>query len=108
VVTRRTQQLGGFVIALLGAALTCWIWYTALNEGYFYRKASMLFPAFFVLGMALVVFPGYKEERIARGEDISGLQAWRLITLRWWVVLLVALVAAVANCLLLSSFFRAV
>ena len=43
----------------------------------------MLFPAVFVLGVALILFPGYKEERIARGEDISGLQGWQLITPRW-------------------------
>ena len=72
-IRRRRQQLGGLLIALLGAGLTTWTWCTPPNEGYFYRKASMLFPAFFVLGLALVLFPGYKEERLSRGEDLSGL-----------------------------------
>jgi hypothetical protein len=99
---RRKQQLGGLVIALIGAGFTGWSWYTALHEGYFYRKASMMFPAFFFLGMGLLLFPGYREERVARGEDISRMQGWRLITLRWWAILVLALVAAGLNYLLLS------
>jgi hypothetical protein len=100
---RRTQQLGGLLIALLGAGFTAWSWYTALTRGYFYRHASLLFPAFFVLGVGLLIFPGHREERIARGEDISGLQGWKLITPRWWAMLVVALVAAVVNTLVLLA-----
>ncbi len=90
-------------MALLGAGFTGWSWLTALYPGYFYRKASMLFPAIIVLGLGLVIFPGYKEERIARGEDISRLQGWKLITPRWWAILIIALAAGGANYLLLSS-----
>jgi hypothetical protein len=102
-VSRRRQQLGGVLFAVLGAGFTAWSWCTATRKGYFYGKASMLFPAFFVLGLALVLFPGYKEERISRGEDLSGMQGWQLITLRWWVVLAVAFGAGVGNYILLSS-----
>ena len=102
-VPRWKQQAGGLLIALLGAGFTGWNWYTALYEGYFYRKASMLFPAFLILGLGLVTFPGYKEERIARGEDISRLQGWKLITPRWWVIIVIALAAGAANYILLSS-----
>jgi len=100
---RWKQQVGGLFIALLGAGFTGWTWYTAFYEGYFNRKASMIFPAFFVLGLGMIVFPGYKEERIARGEDISRMRARELITPRWWVLLMVAFVAAGLNYLLLSS-----
>jgi ABC-type Fe3+-siderophore transport system permease subunit len=100
---RWKQQLGGLLIALLGAGFTGWSWYTAFYEGYFYRKASMIFPAFFVLGLGMILFPGYKEERIARGEDISQMRGWKLITPRWWAIIVLALVAASANCILLSS-----
>ena len=91
------------LIALLGAGFTGWSWYTAFYEGYFYRKASMTFPGFFVLGLGMILFPGYKEERIARGEDISQMRGWKLITPRWWAIIVLALVAAGANCILLSS-----
>ena len=102
-VPRWKQQVGGLFMALLGAGFTGWSWYTALYEGYFYRKASMLFPAFFVVGLGIIIFPGYKEERIAPGEDISRLQGWKLITPRWWAILVIALVVGGANYLLLSS-----
>ncbi len=100
---RWKQQLGGLLMALLGAGFTAWGWYTALFRGYFYPKASMLFPALFIVGLGLTIFPGYREERIARGEDISRLQGWRLITARWWAVLVVGLAAGGANLILLES-----
>ncbi len=100
---RWKQQLGGLLCALLSAGFTGWSWYTAFYEGYFYRKASMIFPAFFVLGLGMILFPGYKEERIARGEDISQMRGWKLITPRWWAIIVLALVAAGVNYILLSS-----
>jgi hypothetical protein len=100
---RWKQQFGGLLIALLGAGFTGWSWYTAFYEGYFYRKASMIFPAFFVLGLGIILFPGYKEERITQGEDISQIRGWKLITPRWWAIIVLALVAAGANYILLSS-----
>jgi hypothetical protein len=65
-------------------------------------KASMLMPAFTVLGLGLVIFPGYKEERIARGEDISGLSGIQLLTLRWWAILVLCLFAGISNFALLK------
>ncbi len=100
---RWKQQVGGLVLALLGAGFTAWGWYTALYRGYFYPKASMLFPALLIVGLGLIIFPGYREERLARGEDISQLQGWRLITARWWAILVIALAAGGANYLLLES-----
>ncbi len=100
---RWRQQLGGLVAALVGGALSVWTWYTAVYEGYYYDKASVIFPAFCILGLALVAFPGYREERLARGEDISALSGVRLITRRWWTILVVALAAGFANYALLSS-----
>jgi ABC-type Fe3+-siderophore transport system permease subunit len=101
-ISRRKQQLGGLFIAVIGGVLTGWTWYTALYNGYFNRRASLIFPAFLVIGLALIIFPGYKEERIARGEDVSRLQGAKLITRRWWVILIAALAAGGLNYLLLS------
>jgi hypothetical protein len=103
-ISRRKQQLVGLGIALIGAGFTGWTWYTALYYGYFYLKASLLFPASLIIGLALIIFPGYKEERIAIGQDISLLQGIRLITPRWWAILITALAAGGLNYLLLSSF----
>lgn len=100
---QRKQQLFGLLMALLGAGFTAWGWYTALTRGYFYRAAGLLFPAFFVLGVGLLIFPENKEEGIARSEDMSRLPMWKRLPPRWRAILIVALAAAVANYVLLSS-----
>jgi hypothetical protein len=100
-VPRRKQQLGGVLLAVLGLGFTAWGWYTALYESYYYTKTSMIFPAIAILGLGMILFPGYKEERIARGEDISRLSGSQLFTTRWWVILVVALLAGLGNYMLL-------
>ena len=104
-IPRWKQQLGGVFIAALGLGFTGWCWYTAVLRGYVYLKAAALFPAFAVLGLALVAMPGYREERLARGEDISQLTGHQLLTPRWWVVLVLALLAGLTNWLLLMGRF---
>jgi ABC-type Fe3+-siderophore transport system permease subunit len=100
---RRKQQLGGIFMAIAGAGFTIWLWYTALYYKYFYVKLSLLAPAFFIVGLGLILFPGYKEERTARGEDISRLQGIKLLTPRWWAIIVFALAAGGVNYLLLSN-----
>lgn len=101
-VPRWKQRLAGCVIVTIGGGWTVWTWYTALSKGYFYEKVSILMPTFSVFGLALIAMPGYREERIGRGEDISELSGLRLITPRWWVVLVVSLIAGYGNFLLLK------
>ncbi len=100
---RWKQRLAGMLMALLGAAGTWWVWRTAFSEGYYSEKAAMIFPAIAVVGLGLILLPGYREERLARGEDISRIQGRRLITARWWAILVMAVCAGVANYLLLLS-----
>ncbi len=100
-VPRWKQRLGGAIIAAIGGGGTLWLWHVARSEGYVYLKASVLLPTFLVLGLAMIAIPGYKEERLARGEDLSGLSGMRLLTPRWWVVLVLALTAGFGNLLLL-------
>jgi len=102
-ISRTQEKFGGLFIASMGAALTIWNWSLVINKGYFYMKASIIGPFFFVLGLALILFPGYRQERIARGEDITNLQGLALLTPRWWVVLFVGLGLGVGNWLILLS-----
>lgn len=98
---RWKQQLGGVLFLVLGGGFTFWTWQTALTEGHDYLHASLFFPAVCVMGLGMLLFPGYKEERLARGEDISGLSGSQLLTPRWWAVLVIALFAGVVNLILL-------
>lgn len=102
-VPRWKERMGGVVIMLLGGGFTAWTWHTALTEGYYYQKASMIFPTFCFLGLGMILFPGYRTERLARGEDISTLSGTQLITPRWWVILVLALIAGFGNYVLLRT-----
>ena len=90
-VPRPIQRIGGLLIGLFSASFLVWLWHDALATRTFSPPAVMLFGAFTVVGLALMLIPGYREERLARGEDISGLVGNRLITPRWWAVLVLAL-----------------
>jgi hypothetical protein len=47
-----------------------------------------------VLGLGLAAFGGYREERLARGESLEGLDGVQLLTPRWWGMLGLAIAAA--------------
>ena len=98
---RGKQRIAGALIFAGCAAFTGWSWYTFLTKGYCYEKAAVIFPAFALIGLALVIFPGYREERAARGEDISCMTGLSLITTRWWVILGASLGAGLLNLWLL-------
>jgi hypothetical protein len=78
-------------------------WNHALGQGSFYSKASFMYPILAVGGIALIFIPNPAEERKARGEDISELSQWQLITPRWWVILVVGILAGIVNHYLLLT-----
>jgi ABC-type Fe3+-siderophore transport system permease subunit len=102
--TQRTKErLGGLFIMAVGAGLTWFNWHIAYSEQHYYPKAAMLGPAFFVLGLGLALFPGYRTERLTRGEDLAGVSGLKLLTPRWWLILVVALVAGGCNWYLMAQ-----
>ena len=104
-VSRQKERFGGAFIATMGAILTYLSWHSAISEGSFSLKAGFGGPAFAIIGIALLLFPGYQSERIARGEDISQLTGAQLLTPRWWGVLAVALGSGLIN-LAVLKFWR--
>ena len=96
-ISRRKQRAFGAFMATLSLGFIIWSWNTALTRGYFYPKAVFIFTAIAVIGLALMAVPGYKEERLARGEDISEVRGYRLITPRWWAILILAITASLFN-----------
>ncbi len=85
------KWLGGLFIFWGGISITALNWYLAIAKGHYYPKASMLGPPFILIGFGLIVFPTYKEERIRRGEDLSSLQGFKLITPRCWSIIIIGL-----------------
>ena len=101
---RGRERIGGIVILVLSIAVTLLAWEQADRTGRFTVGAAVVGPAFAVVGVALLLIPSYRLERLARGEDLSNLSGSKLITPRWWTVLVVALVAGAVDYVLLKYF----
>ncbi len=99
--SRNIQRLAGLFIFLVSLFFNIWTWFTAFEKGYYYPKAALIFTVFAVMGLGIIIFPDYRTERINRGEDISSLSGIKLLTLRWWLILIAGFVAAFINLILL-------
>jgi hypothetical protein len=95
-VSRSIQRLGGIFIFAVAMGMAAIAWRQAHAEPRFSLAGAFLGPAFAVMGIGLVLWPGYREERIARGEDVSMLEGAALITPRWWAILGAGLLAGAA------------
>lgn len=82
------------MIAVLGAYLTWQVWQVA-RSGKPFMSVGSAGPAFVVMGLALVAFPDYRSERLARGERLDELDGWALLTPRWRVVTVVGMLLTV-------------
>jgi hypothetical protein len=102
-VSRQMERFGGLFITTIGATMSIWNWHVAINQGHFSMNAALLGPAFTVIGLGLVIFPGYRTERIERGEDISQLTGAAMLTPRWWGILAIAIGSGLANFGILSN-----
>ena len=99
------RRLAGLGIAAAGGFLTWLTWRDARSSGSFSPLGGFGGPAFVVMGLGLVLFKGYRQERLERGEDISDLQGMALLTPRWKVILVLCLGAGAVNFGLLSGWW---
>jgi hypothetical protein len=102
-VSRRNERLGGLSIATIGAFLTILTWRAAISRGHYYLLAAIGAPAFTMIGIALILVPGYRTERLQRGENLDLLSGWELITARWWGILAIALGSGFINLAILKD-----
>ncbi len=93
----------GLAMALASGWMTSLAWVQARRDGEFSLLAAFAGPAFMMIGLGLVLFKGYRQERLERGEDISQLQGMDLLTPRWKGVLGLALGAGALNYALLTG-----
>lgn len=87
----------GAVIAAGGAFAFLMAHRQVTRTGQFSAFGGLGGPALVVLGLGLLLFKGYRQERLDRGEDISQLTGLALLTPRWRAVLAVAVLAAFAG-----------
>jgi hypothetical protein len=93
---RRAQAIAGMLIAAGGVFAAWMAARQAGREGSFLLLGGFAGPAFAVIGLGLVAFGGYREERLRRGESLDGLTGLALLTTRWRIVLVLALAAGAA------------
>jgi hypothetical protein len=80
------QRLVGLGVLAICAGFMAWSWHTAMNEGNFNRKAAIMFPAFAVIGLGMILFPidvdRFRAERgVEKPESFAHLpRLWKLIT----------------------------
>ncbi|OGE40058.1 hypothetical protein A3D25_04620 [Candidatus Daviesbacteria bacterium RIFCSPHIGHO2_02_FULL_43_12] len=102
--TKIKHQLVGLLIMIGGIFITRMIWSSAQDTGRYLVQAAGVGPAAVVLGIAMILFPTYREERLAKGEDLSNLKGFQLVTPRWWVIIAIGLLAGLANLYFLGFF----
>jgi hypothetical protein len=95
------QRLVGLFVLVLGGGFTAWSWYTALTEGYYYRKAVALFPVLAIAGLGLLLFP-IDGDRLRAEHGVETPQSLAHYPLAWKVLFVVALAAGLGNWLALS------
>jgi hypothetical protein len=91
------RRLTGLGISAAGAWITQLAWTQAERDGRVSTLGGFGGPAFVVLGLGLVLFKGYRQERLERGEDITRLEGLALLTPRWKAVTGLALLAGLAD-----------
>ena len=96
------QRIRGLRLFLLGFSLTAWFWVSGLSKGYIYINASMLFPAFMIMGIGFLFFPidptvmkkKWGVDKIENAGQIPGV---------WWIILAISIVIGIGNYFILSS-----
>jgi MFS family permease len=88
---RHWQWVVGLFLIALGAGAAIAVWLAPFFADPLVRQIVAALAALAVLGAAMLVLPSPRAEREKRGEDLWDLSGMRMITARWWLVIVVAL-----------------
>lgn len=96
------QRVVGLFLLLVGGGLTAWSWYTAVNDGNYYRKAAALLPVVAVAGLGMLLFP-IDMERLRAEHGVDRPQKLAHYPRAWKVLFVVAILAGLGNWLAISQ-----
>jgi hypothetical protein len=93
--SKSKQRLVGLFILLVAVGMFIYNWHSALTEGVYWGKASIAFPFFAFLGIAIFLFPVTKEECLAQHgtEQLS----WSVMPVPQKILILIGAIAGIIN-----------
>ena len=98
---RTRERIGGAFLLAIGLWLILYGWHVAAMRVWFNVVGAMMGPGAAVVGLALLLVPGYRIERAARGKNLDALEGWALLTPRWRMITLGGLALGLLNWLLM-------
>jgi hypothetical protein len=87
----RLQQIFGLIFCLLGIGAAIAAWRSPLLADPIVRRVVAAFAALALIGLAMMILPSPREERERRGDDLWELSGLRMLTARWWLVILLTI-----------------
>ena len=98
----KMQRLFGLLLFVLGLSLTLWFWFRGVNQDYIYINASMLFPAFMIMGIGFLAFPIDPQE-MKRKWGVEKIESVGQIPGIWWIIIALSILIGIGNYFVLSS-----
>ena len=101
--SKRSQRIFGLLLFILGTAFTAWIWSRGINQNYIYINASMLFPAFIIMGLGLILFP-FDSQELQEKWGSDKIESIGQVPGVWWVIIVISILIGIGNYFVLVSF----
>lgn len=99
--SKLTQRLIGLFVLLVAVGMFIYNWHSALTRGVYWEKASIAFPFFAFLGIAIFLFPITKAECLAKHgtEQLS----WSVMRVQQKILIVVGAIAGIVNWAFISG-----
>lgn len=101
--SKKSQRIFGSILFVVGLAVTAWIWNKGINQNYIYINASMLFPAFMVMGLGLILFP-FDPQELKEKWGVDKIESIGQVPGIWWVIIAISILIGIGNYFVLVSF----
>jgi len=96
------QRIGGVLLLAMSAGFIYWTWHTLLTEGYYYRAAAALFPAFAVMSLGMIFFPIDREKLFAE-YGVTKPQSFSQYPPVWKVLTVVGIAVGIGHWVLVAN-----
>ena len=100
--SKRSQRILGLLLFVLGLAITAWIWKSGISQNYILINASMLFPAFMVMGLGLLFFP-FDSEKLKEKWGDDKIESVGQVPGIWWIIIAISILIGIVNYFALVS-----